>query len=145
LKYWVIFRSSSLWHQAYCKPGFGHCFLITKDDFNWTLIDPGTDRLNVKILDCPASFDLPSGIILESEKEGQPIKVVEVDINEDRGYKLYFHSIFSLPFLNCVNMVKYVLGSPLKGLTPYKLWKGLFECERKSKYPYSITRIQTLN
>lgn len=138
--YWIVFKSSPSFHQRFCKKGFGHCFILAKDEFNWVLINPGCDRFEVKILNCDTNYDLIASI---RRTRNFPIAKIEIDPTQRRVF--HWSPILNLPFLNCVSMVKYVLGTPLRGRTPYGLWKHLCNLSGKENLPNAILRVEIVD
>lgn len=115
-EYWIVFKHSTHWTQRFLKAGFGHCYVLTKDKYNWYTIDPRTCRLELQILGYAVNDDVPR--IFKS----QGCNVVKVMAYDVRKSRLHFKS---LAFINCVGIVKYVLGVKLLAFTPYQLYKKL--------------------
>lgn len=113
-EYWLIFKHSEHWSQTFLKKGFGHCYVVTRDKFEWYVLDPKSYGINVQILGYPLSDDVPR--ILKNRGH----KVIKLIIkNTDKQY-------FRLPrFVTCITLVKYFMCIKVFALTPYQLFKQL--------------------
>lgn len=113
---WVVFKHSTHWSQRFLKSGFGHCYVLTKDKYCWYTVDPRTHGLQMQILGCPVTDDVPRML----KNDGNTVvRVMSYDI---RKHRLHFR----FPCLvNCVTLVKYILGIKATAFTPYQLYKKL--------------------
>lgn len=115
-EYWVIFTDS--YHPTihrHLRPGFQHVRLLTRDEFNWILIDPGFCGISWQILPYPPQVDV-------YKKLGSHVKVVGAVAGSPVKYRLQFN--FCL--LTCVSVVKYFLG--IRNIliqTPWQLYRYL--------------------
>ena len=112
---WVVFNDEgSIWWLRWLRPGFRHCFVIINDDDHWIAIEPLASCLEVSVLPPPPDFNLPDWF------RGQGHHVVPA------GLVRQVESIAPLAFLNCVEVVKRVLGLRMMHIvTPYQLYRHL--------------------
>lgn len=113
-EYWLVFKHSEHWSQFFLKKGFGHCYIVMKDKFEWYVLDPKSYGINVQILGYSLKDDVPRIL----KKQGH--KVIKIITkNTDKQY-------FKLPrFVTCITLVKYFMGIKIFSLTPYQLFKKL--------------------
>ena len=55
----VFVDRADCWWLRPLKPGFRHCFAVLDHPKGWLVCDPLKDRIELGVLDVPASFDLP--------------------------------------------------------------------------------------
>lgn len=126
--YWVFFRDGDNWFQRwFLKKDFGHIFLLTKDKYNWILIDPLPDFLNTTVLSYRVDEDVPGKISKMTQA-----KCVLITVDKDITGRQKFRPAMALipRFVSCVGIVKYILGLRSNALTPYGLYKELLKKER---------------
>lgn len=120
---WVFFCDNNSVKNSFLKKNYRHSFIITRDQFNWILIDPENKQLTVKILPYSTSFDLPKKILGEC----LDYSCIKLEI-KDKKKK---HICLPWRFFTCVGIVKYSLGLSIHALTPYRLYKKLKKLENK--------------
>ena len=134
-EFWIIFTKGNAWYTKLLKRGFGHMIVVTRDQYNWIILDPQHLMLKITIPAAPVDKDLPRAIAYE----------------HDRIIKLSFcnratHPSFGMFGLRtCVTMVKYMLGLRVWALTPYALFRKLLRFNQRAMDSHgltSITRIQ---
>jgi len=112
---WLIFCDyEGDWKGRFLKKGFNHLFILTKDNFNWYVIDPDVRFLNIKVLPLPPHEDAVSHF--RNKHKMLYIKYDEVP-------QKYILNMFR-PF-TCVEVAKYILGLKVFCFTPYQLFKKL--------------------
>ena len=131
---WLIFRETKLPLLRFLRKPFGHVIGITRDDFNWLVVDPMHFRLRSFILDYPAKENLPD-IIKRHEKNVRILKIVIDDTYEP------VH-IFRLSLFTCVSVMKYYLGVRLFAFTPYRLYKKLLKMQNGGNRPAPIISVE---
>ncbi len=114
---WLIFRDGKHKLQRILKSKFGHISLLYKDDFNWILISPNEDNLEVVILPYNIKANAPTW--LAANKTMIVVKVIyKIKEKSDKFPRL-------LIGFTCVSFVKYFLGYKDFSVTPYQLYKNL--------------------
>ncbi len=134
-EYYVIFTQGvTHWITQYLKPNFSHIYLLTKDDFNWILLNPTRGYLQVAILPIPVTQSpLP-----DSFKDGDTVLHVIFGRRNDR------QQFGSIGLLNCVTWAKYILGLRLNCLTPFGLYKRLINLCPSDKEKHAILSIKDI-
>lgn len=133
--YWLVFKQSEgYWLQKFLKKGFGHVFVITKDDYNWIVIDPHKLKLMTVIAPYQTSENFPRLLVNDGYKV---LKVTTYD--RKTSNKLCYWQ-----FNFCVPIVKYILGIKVKSWTPYGLYKKMLRLNEKQKHSTGIKTIQLI-
>lgn len=126
---WLVFKSAEdYWVQRFCKKGFGHVLLITRDKYNWMYLDPHQLKLTFGISPFKASDDLPRLL----RKEGHT--VLHVTLFDRATHK----KLRYMALCNCVSFVKYALGLSIRSFTPYGLFKNLLTLSEKQKFKNGV-------
>lgn len=134
-EYWLVFKQSQgYWLQKFLHYGFGHVFVVTRDAYNWIVIDPHKLKLVTVIAPYKVSENFPRMLINDGYKV---LKVSTYD--RETGIKLRY---FQLNF--CVPIVKYVLGIKVKAWTPYGLYKKLLRLNERQKHATGIKSVQRI-
>lgn len=115
--YWLVFDKGQHWICKFLKKGFGHVFILVRDQYGWLAINPCSYGLEVTHLPFLKEQDAPRYF----EKQGD--KVMRVSVPAKKRSKV-FHGV---RFFTCVWLIKYYLGITLKAYTPYGLYKALFK------------------
>ena len=97
-EYWLIFKEGNHWVNKFFKKGFGHIAVLTKDRFNWVMIDPTVHNMGIEILDASIDNDVPKALAITKHK------VIYVKTNS--MLKNSFLSLFKRG--NCVELVKMI-------------------------------------
>lgn len=117
--YWIIFKNAGenppFWVH-FLKSGFEHCLILTQDKFNWYVVDPTRRTLRVQILYYDPIYNFPHHLRTKT-------KTTIIKIIMSPPKKNYIKCKLNL--LNCVTIVKYMLGLHVKALTPWQLYKCL--------------------
>ena len=116
-KSWIVFCDSQDIKNRFMKPNFRHVFLLTKDEFNWYMIDPDYRFLNIKILPYRADYNLPGKFLINNNK-------VICILHKKYTNK---HLLNPIRLFTCVEIIKYVLGIQLFCFTPYGLYRKLMK------------------
>lgn len=135
-EFWIAFAESDFSTSIFVRKEFGHVYILTKDEWNWMILDPRTAYLYAEIMALKASDDLPKKVMKFNKHRFIRIKT-----------ELEFKEGFSFNFfrpLNCVNVVQYVLGLNLFVFTPYGLYKKLKKMSEKKIYKHPIKEIEIL-
>lgn len=112
---WVAFTDERrIWWLGWLRPGFRHCFALLNDSEHWLAVEPLASCMEITVLPTPADFNLPDWL------RGQGHHVVEAMLDR----RLIHPAPFA--FLNCVEVVKRVLGIRAPWvITPYLLYQHL--------------------
>lgn len=97
--------------------------MLAKDDFNWVVINPSRKYFQVSIGAARPEDDVVS---LATKPEDSVIRIVFGERDSTRQFSWF-------GMTNCVLYTKYALGIPVKGLTPWRLYKRLLNF-RSSEY-----------
>ena len=115
---WLVFCDSTSRKNKILKKNFRHVYIITRDEFNWYLIDPDWRFLNVKILPYRVNYSLPTKFI----EHGKVIHIKHKPCS-DR------HLLVPWKLFTCIGVVKYALGISMFAFTPWQLFKRLKNLE----------------
>lgn len=129
---WIAFKHGSAWTQRFLKKDFGHAFIISKDKFNWMLIDPTFQNLNISILPYGPDDD-----VIQRLRKNHRVVYVRYSTN---GMQSFFSFI---SYASCTKAIRYVIGLKVFCITPYGLYKKLAKLSRQ-RLPYNIKEIRVL-
>ena len=133
--FWIIFKQGNgAWFQRFLRQGFGHCFVLTHDSYNWIVLDPHRLKLVFTIPPYQLTENVPRMMVYEG------FRVVKITTFDRATYKTGGHS----PFSNCVSFVKYCLGIKLFCFTPYGLYKSLLRLSSKNQSRKGIRKVQLI-
>jgi len=115
--WYVVFTppERETWYTRFLEPGFGHCYMVRWDGFNWLRIRPDLSHCHIEILPVADSASV------EDVVRGNVAVYVEVPAEQAR---------IRIPWLitlaTCTEACKAVLGirTPLV-ITPYQLFNYL--------------------
>jgi hypothetical protein len=133
-EYWVVFSESKHWSGNLLAKNCSHCYVITRDKFNWIKLDGQQRRLGVEILPYRHDEDAPR---IEAKHLN---KILHVKMY--RGSTKGVHKLLGLT--NCVTFVKYVLGVKVWSLTPYQLFKALLRLDRSQMNQQGIVSVHQI-
>lgn len=134
-EYYLIFTQGiTHWVTRWLRPNFSHIYLITRDDFNWVLLNPTRGYLQFTILPLPITQSpLP-----------QLVKAGDTVLHFQFGHRNDTQQFGSIGLLNCVTWAKYILGLRLNCLTPFGLYKRLLNLCPSEKETHAILSIREL-
>lgn len=134
-EYYLIFTQGvTHWITRWLKPNFSHIWLLTRDDYNWLILNP--TRLYLQPLIPPISvIDNPWPALLRQDDTVIHIRFGRRDDTQQFG---------AIGFLNCVTWAKYILGLRIRCLTPFGLYKRLINLCPSEKETHSILSITEL-
>lgn len=133
-EYWVVFTQGTHLISKVLKKNFSHIYIITRDQYNWMIINPLRLRLNVEIGNFPLDVDVPRLIPLSSDRVIK-VKMYDRPTKKQFGY---------FGFINCVTYTKYILGLRLSALTPFQLYKKLLRLKTRDKAKHGILSLQQI-
>lgn len=129
---YVVFTHSEHPWQLILKRNFGHCYIITHDQYNWLKLNPTRLFLQTDIL--PYAIDKPV-YMLATKPNDYVLRLTMY-------YKDGKRSFGGIGLRNCVTITKYMLGLPIRALTPYKLYNALLSLTYKQRNLYGIQNVQ---
>lgn len=130
---WLVFKNAEdYWVQRFCKKGFGHVLLITRDQYNWMYLDPHQLKLTYGISPFAAQQDVPRML----RNEGHTVLHVTMFDRATHKKLRYGH------LCTCVTFIKYALGVSVRSLTPYGLFKKLLTLSEKDKFKNGIISVR---
>jgi hypothetical protein len=120
-EFWIGFRSGKYSICRCFKTGFQHTYVLTKSGDNWVELNPRNHALEVFVLPFPIGSNVPELLVRDHGHRFLYVKVKQ----KRRSNPSY--NIFRT--IQCVNVVKYMLGIKLFCFTPYQLYKRLLRLE----------------
>lgn len=117
--YWIVFKNAGdnpPWWTLFMKAGFEHCLILTQDEFNWFTLDPTRRNLDFLILYYSPKYNFPHE--LRTKTKVKIIKITMAPLKKDILVTKFF-------LINCVTMVKYIMGLHIRASTPWQLYKKL--------------------
>lgn len=134
--YYVVFTQGvSGIYPKILKRNFSHIYIITKDQFNWILLNP--TRLYLQPVILPCSIDeLPFNQVCKYDDT-----VLHVRFGKRDDTQLYG----KFGMLNCVTLAKYMLGLRVNCLTPFSLYKRLLNLCPSEKETHAILSVKELH
>ncbi|MHA1447898.1 MAG: hypothetical protein ACTSP4_00560 [Candidatus Hodarchaeales archaeon] len=136
LEFYVIFIEGNAWWRYLLKDGFGHIYVMYKDNYNWMMFDPAQDRLNIEIL--PYSAQKTSiGEIIERTQLLQDSTILKLRTFTEKRLL----TCPPIKWVTCTDIAKYIMGIECGGKTPYAFYKKLINKPHKIKGLVSVTTI----
>ncbi len=133
---WLIFRDGRNWISPWLKPGFGHVYMVMRDEFNWVAITPSEKFLEFKILPYSVGADVPYVI---NKYENHTVVHIQTNTELDKCRGLSLMRIFT-----CVTLIKYFSGIYCRGFTPWQLYKRLEKMHKSGKYGHGVQKIHQI-
>lgn len=135
IEYYIVFTQGAHLISKVLRKNFSHIYLLTRDEYNWILLNP--TRLYLQVV-------LPASDITQL-----PAEIIKPD---DTVLKLTFKQRNSLTqygyvgLLNCVTWTKYMLGLRVSSLTPWRLYKRLLriQADARLRLRHGIISIEQL-
>lgn len=131
-EWYLVFTQGHHWFCNLCHPNYSHIYLITKDEFNWIVLNPTRWCLEVMIPAVSIVKPLPLEMV------GEDDCVIKIVFGPRDIRKHYGH--FGL--YSCVVWCKYMLGLKCWALTPYSLFRRLIDMSRKQRDKLGIIDIE---
>lgn len=131
-EYYIVFTQGVHWIAKLLKPNFSHIYIITRDDYNWIVLNPTRGFLQVGIAAVSITEPLPMMVALPADT------ILKVIIDKRDSGKLFGY--FKL--INCVTAVKYILGLRLCAVTPFQLFSRLLNFKPKDYKKHHIVSIE---
>ena len=132
-EFWLLFcNGNNFISNNFLKRGFGHIKILSKENNKWMLIDPSFNFLNIRLLDCNSSIDLPK-IYLKKNLCYSAVrieKIIDLNVNSN---KEIVHSLIPR-FVSCVSFVKYAYDIKVRAFTPYQLFMRLYKMSKQKDY-----------
>lgn len=132
-EYYVIFTQGIGWLSHVLQPGFSHMRIITRDDYNWILLNPTLGFLEVVILATPID-QFPKELI---ESGDTVLRIVFAKRDPLKQFKRF-------GLLNCLTLVKYMLGINIYSVTPWQFFKKLVNFKASQRMTYAIHTMEVI-
>lgn len=133
--YWLVFTNGDSEVHKLMKSGFGHVFLLMRDEYNWMLIDPRAKCLDVDIL----PNDIRDNVPKLFKDNGNRVLEIEAKVVKKNKPRLLNYLIPR--YVTCTSVIKYVLGIKLMGITPYSLYRRLCKMKHNGFYKGGVVRV----
>lgn len=130
-EYWVVFTQGTDLLSKFLKKDFSHIYIITRDKYNWMVINPLRLYLDIIIAPYPINYDLPR------LNTGKNSRVVKVTMYTRASVKQFAR--FGL--LNCVTFARYTLGLRMAVLTPFSFYKRLLHLKPSQMSRHGIQSV----
>jgi len=127
--YYLVFTKTDHWTNRFTKRLFNHILVLAKDDYNWIRFDPCAHNFEWQILGIPSDTN-PFPLLYKDCKV--------VFVRTGKLSKL----MGTFGFLTCTSIIKYIVGLPISGLTPYQLYKKLAKIKSTCHNAYNLHHIQ---
>lgn len=132
-EYYVIFTQGvTHWITRWLKPNFSHIYIVTRDEYNWIILNPTRLYLQVIIPAASINDDYPRSM-LKPDDSCLKLTFTQRDDTQQFG---------SVGLLNCVQWSKYVLGLRIFCLTPYRLYKRLLNFKPDTMLRHGLKSIE---
>lgn len=135
-EFWIGFRNASYFVRYFLKRGFQHTYVLLKDGGKWVELNPRNHAMLSFVLPYPKSKNVPDEIKKEAGHRFLHIKV-EQKIKHQPDLNIFKP-------INCVNIVKYIVGIKLRAHTPYQLYKKLTRMSNKAMKKKGILKVTIL-
>lgn len=132
--YWIFFKEGEFKFKWLFKKGYTHIYIVTKDEYNWLLLDPAKEKFNWKIL--PIEPNDESKMIEQFVNDAENILKVELLPPEER-----LNYVRPLGPHTCLAVAKYIMGLKNWCLTPWQLYKNLINKKNKRVKSYHVYKI----
>lgn len=131
-EYWLIFTQGNQLISHFLKKNCSHVYVLTRDKYNWIILNPMRLFLHVEIPAVPIHADLPRMM------RGLHDKVIKITIHQRKSTKMFRRfGIFS-----CVSFALYLIGLRIYALTPFRLYKRLLHLTNKELNSHGIQSIK---
>lgn len=136
-EFWIGFSDTEYFMKYLFKEGFGHVYIITKDEWNWMILDPRNGYLDMSIIPIKVSEDLPQKIMEHNKHHLIRVKT-QLPLKKWPNLNI-FRSI------SCMNIIKYVLGVKLFTWSPYHLHCRLKKMSERGIPKNPLKEVEILN
>lgn len=133
-EYWVIFTQGTHLISHFLKDNFSHVYVITRDKYNWIVLNPMRLYMLVEIAAVPITDDLPRLLRLPHDS------IIKVTMYSRKPLKQFRY--FGL--INCVTHALYLMGLRISVLTPFRLYKRLLRLSTKDMDRLGIQSIKQI-
>lgn len=133
-EYWLVFTTSTQWIREWLRPNFAHCYVLTRDKYNWLVLNPERLHLRAEIAPVAADQDLISMWCKPHET------VVKLEfMPRHTTIRFGWGGLFS-----CVTLVRYLLGLRIKALTPFGLYKKLLSLTEREMQGHRLAKVELI-
>ncbi len=122
-EFFLVFTEGDYWTSHLLKRGFEHVYVVFCDGFNWIMMSPMSNRLDVRVVSLGADAFYPR--LIKKAHPRHTVLGVKVADNS-RGYVFR-----KFGFISCVSVIKYMLGVRGFAFTPYQLFREIIKLKNK--------------
>jgi len=133
-EYWIVFTQGTHLISKLLKKDFSHVYVITRDKYNWIVLNPMRLYLHIELPAVLVSEDLPRKLRLPNDH------IVKVTLYNRKPLKQFRY--FGL--INCVTHTLYLMGLRLYVYTPFQLYQRLIHLKSKEMPGYGIQSIRQI-
>ncbi len=133
-EYWLVFTQGTHLISYFLKKNFSHVYVITRDQYNWIILNPLRLHLDVQIPAYPITKDVPR---LWAKPHDTILKVT---MHKRAASKVFAY--FGL--INCVTHVRYLLGLRIHVITPSQLHRSLLKLNPRQKAKHGIQTVKQI-
>jgi hypothetical protein len=135
-EYYVIFTQGvTHWVSCKLKPNFSHVVLITRDEYNWIVLNP--TRLYLQVIIPPVLItDSPLPMFTKPDDTVLHMTFDKRDDTQQYG---------AWGLFNCVTWAKYILGLRILCFTPWRLYNRLLNFKPDDFRKHGIRSIKKVD
>lgn len=134
IEYYVVFTQGVHWIAKLLRRNFSHIYVLTKDQYNWLLLNPTRLYLQAMIPPAPVS-QFPGDMIHHNDS------VIKIVFRQRNSRKQFGY----VGLLNCVTWTKYMLGLRVSSLTPWRLYNRLLKFTTDDRRRHGIISIERVS
>lgn len=133
-EYWIVFTEGHHWISWLLKKNFSHVYIITRDRYNWVVLDPRRLFLHFELPPIPISVDAPRLIAKPTDH------IIKLTMYSRANEVQFSH--FGLT--NCVSRVLYLIGLRISVLTPLRLYRRLLKLKPREMSRLGIQSVKLI-
>ena len=132
-EYYIVFAQGvTHWITRWLRKSFSHIILMTKDDYNWMILNP--TRLYLQVVIPASPIDKPPLAII-TQKGDSVLRIKFKQRNDTQQFGC-------VGLLNCVTWSKYILGLRINSLTPWRMYQRLLNFNQSEMERHGIISIE---
>ncbi len=131
-EFWIVFTKGSHFIRHFLKEDFSHIYVITRDKYNWVILNPLRLHFSIEIAPFTIKENVPRLITTDND---HVLKITMHKRHADKQFR-YFG------LMNCVSYVKYILGLRMYVLTPFGLYKRMLHLSDQEKIRHGIQSVK---
>lgn len=135
-EYYLVFTHGVTgWLTRWLKPNFSHMYVVTRDEYNWLLLNPTRGYLQYRLLPIPITQSPLPYLV----KPGDTVLRIVFGVRNDMRWFGF------VGLLNCVTLAKYMLGIRINCLTPFGLYKRLVNFKPIDRTQHAIISLKEIH